>query len=428
MRLKIREELLHYIWRMQAYDKHLMRTDVGDSLEILNPGIHNHNAGPDFLNGKVRIDNTIWVGHIELHLRSSDWNRHAHGGDMQYQNVVLHVVYHHDEDIKMLDGTIIPCLSLESRIHPSLLERYQLLMNSTLWIPCQAHISQVEEVKKYTSIQRNLADRLEEKTAGLLDELMATGGDLSRIVYQQLAWAMGLSVNSEAMKTLMISIPYHIFQKHRDNLFQIEALLFGQSGMLEPATLSDEYPDALHREYQVLRAKYGLVPMSPTHWKYMRLRPAAFPTIRIAQLAKLIHTNDRLDQLVLDGKLASIHRALEVKAEGYWKYHYNWNTPSKPISKALGKSKREVILINAVAPLLWMYGRYRDSQKYRDQAILLLESIPAEKNSIIDRWSSLNLKARNAAETQGLIQLKKTKCNQQACLSCAIGHAILSEK
>lgn len=428
MKLRIREELLHYIWQLQAYDQiDLVSTD-GAKVEVLNPGILNHNAGPDFINAKIKIGRTLWAGHVEIHLKSSDWHRHKHGVDPQYQNVVLHVVYHADQEIKLKDNTLIPCLALESRIHPSLLRRYEVLLSERQWIPCEKHISQVSEIIITSTIHSRLADRLEEKATFLLAELENLKGDLSTLIYRRLAWSLGLSVNADAMKVLMSSISPNVIQKHRDNLFQLEALLFGQSGLLDDLKDEEEYIVSLKREYAILKVKFGLNSISPTHWKYLRLRPAAFPTIRIAQFAKLLNQVDRLDDLLLNGSEKEIHDALEVKADGYWKYHYTWGSPSIPRSKSLGKNKRQSILINTVAPILWMYGTYRNNRDYNERAITLLESSPREKNSIIDQWEKIGITSNNAADTQGLLQLKKTKCAQQRCLQCPIGHAIMSGK
>ena len=428
MKLRIREELLHYIWQIQAYDQIDLIITAGSKIEILNPGVLNRNAGPDFLNAKIKVGQTLWAGHVEIHLKSSDWHRHQHGKDAQYQNVILHVVYHEDQEIRLKDSTAIPCLSLESRIHSSLLEKYEVLMAQQQWIPCEEHISQVSDITITSTIQSRLADRLEEKSRELITELESLNGDLTVLIYRRLAWALGLSVNAEAMKALAISIPPNVIQKHRDSTFQLEAVLFGQSGLLEELNDEEEYIISLKREYTILKLKFGLTPISSTHWKYLRLRPAAFPTIRIAQFAKLLNKVDRFDELLLHGSAEDIHKALDVNADGYWKYHYTWGTASSPRSKSLGKSKRQIILINAVAPILWMYGTYRNNQDYNDRAIALLESIPKEKNSIISRWEGMGIEVQNAADTQGLLHLKKTNCSKQRCFQCPIGHSILSMK
>ncbi len=416
---------MHYIWQVHCFDMSDLRTTDGKSIEIQSFGIYNRNAGPDFLNGKIKIGDTIWAGHIEMHLRSSDWRRHKHGADARYNNVILHVVFLEDERIKLQDGTLLPCLTLDNRIDPALVKRYEGLINNRTWIPCQAHIDTVSKIVKTSTIQRMMAERMEEKALVLKQELDELEGDLSMLIYRQLAWGLGLSVNGDAMRQLVTSLPYKIIQRHRDDLFQVEALLFGQAGMLEEPG-EDEYRVSLRREYKILSRKFSLRPMPSTQWKYLRLRPAAFPTIRIAQLAQILHRVSRLDDVLLSGSKVGILKALDVKAEGYWKYQYTWGTPSTPRAKSLGRAKRDIILINVVAPLLWLIGIRKDQRAMKDKALSILEGIGSEKNSIIARWRQLGYEAENAAESQGLLQLKKTKCDQQRCLECPIGHQILS--
>ena len=426
MKYKIREELLHYIWQVHAFDLNHLKTESGEEIEIISRGIANHDAGPDFLNGKIRIGDTIWAGHIELHLRSSDWKRHDHSPDPQYQNVILHVVYHADIPIQRKNKIPIPCLSLESRIHPSLLKTYEHLMNNQKWVPCEEHLEEINELTIHSTIEKMLASRLDQKASDLESQLQELNGDISLLIQQQLAWSLGLRVNGEAMKTLMQSIPFHAIQKHRSQLFQLEALLFGQSGLL-PEEDDDDYITTLKREYEFLKTKFSLTPMPATYWKFHRLRPAAFPTIRIAQFAKILHTVDRLDLLLLEGKPEQIRKALTIQIDGYWKYHYTWNSPSAPRAKSIGKSKQDIILINAVVPVLWFYGTYRQQEALKDKALNILESISPEHNSIITKWKGLGINSTTAFDTQGLLQLKKHFCNHQKCLSCPIGHHLLSK-
>lgn len=426
MKYKIREELLHYIWQVHAFDLNQLKTESGAEIEIISRGTANYDAGPDFLNGKIRIGDTTWAGHIELHLRSSDWKRHDHTPDPQYQNVILHVVYHADMPIQRENNTLIPCLSLESRIHPSLLRTYEHLMNNQQWVPCEEHIGDIAELTIHSTIEKMLASRLDQKAQQLEADLTTLNGDISLLILHQLAWSLGLRVNGDAMKALMQSIPYHAIQKHKNQLFQLEALLFGQSGLL-PSDDNDEYILTLHREYEFLKTKFSLMPIPATYWKFHRLRPAAFPTIRIAQLAKVLHTVDRLDLLLLEGNPDQIKKALSVNIDGYWKYHYTWNSPSSPRVKSIGKSKIDVILINALVPVLWFYGTYRQQDALKDKALAILENIGAEKNSIIRKWQEIGINATSAFDTQGLLQLKKHYCNHQKCLSCPIGHQLLSK-
>lgn len=424
MQIKIREELLHYLWQLKKFDHTELKTTDGRELRIISYGHLNHNAGPDFLEGKIEIDGTLWAGHIEMHLLATDWHRHKHSDDPAYANVILHVVYHHDSDVALPDGSKIPTLNLENRISPRLIEQYQHLLANKSWIPCQDNIHNVNGLTKTSTVERMMAERLIEKSALLKSQLDAGEQDLSALIYKRLAYAMGLSVNAVSMEKLITQLPNSIIQKHRDDLFQLEALMLGHSGLID--NIEDDYANALLREYQVLAQKFGLQAMQIVEWKYSKLRPAAFPTLRIAQLAKLIHTIPRIDNLLLTGSPEEIKSSLSIKVDGYWKYHYRFGIASTPKPKSLGKSKIEVILINAVVPILWTYAELRKDEVLKEKAITLLSSIASEKNSITDKWKVLEMPHENAADSQGLIHLKKNYCDKRRCLHCPIGVSILS--
>ena len=423
MKIKIKEELLHYLWQLKKFEHSDLRTTDGKEVRIISYGRLNYNAGPDFLEGKIEIDGTVWAGHIEMHLFSSDWYKHRHHKDPAYNNVILHVVMEHDQVVTLPSGEVIPCLVLENRISDQLLTQYQHLLNNKNWVPCEDHITEVSEIIKHSTIQRMMAERVIDKCQLLKQQLGNLDNDIAKLVYQRLAYSFGLSVNGHAMETLAIQTPYTIIQKHRDDLFQLEALLFGQSGLLDKS--KDEYALSLLKEYKILAHKYTLTPMKAVAWKYSKLRPAAFPTIRIAQFSKLLHTISRIDHLILNGSLKEIHEALDLKADGYWKYHYNFDTPSAPRAKALGKTKRNTIVINTIVPILWLCGEMRQDQTLKDKAIALLELISAEKNSITTRWVQLGMSNLNAADSQGLLHLKKYYCDKQGCLKCPIGTSII---
>ncbi|MEL6389371.1 MAG: DUF2851 family protein [Bacteroidota bacterium] len=426
MKVKLKEELLHYLWQMKRFDQNDLRTTSGLELSIQAFGQLNHDAGPDFNNGRILVDGTSWVGHIEMHLLSSDWYRHRHHDDPAYDNVVLHVVYHHDREIIRRDGTTIPCLELESRIDQHTLDQYQSLLSTRNWVPCEKHLSTVSELTKRSTLDRMLAERLAQKAQLLATELEQLNGDLATLIYQRFAYSLGLTVNASAMQRLARCIPYRILAKHRDDLFQLESLLFGTSGLI-PSTHQDDYVNALRREFAILRSKYELESLQAVEWKYFKLRPAAFPTIRIAQLAKLIHQIPRLDDLLIQGSVSEIHTQMAVKAEGFWKYHYTWDTASSPRAKTLGKSKREVIIINTVAPILWLIGETKSEQRSKDKAIHLLESVKGEKNHITNKWAALGMPNESAMDSQGLVHLKKQFCNQSKCLACPVGVNIMSQ-
>jgi len=421
----IREDLIHYIWLTKSFDQKNLKLIDGRSLEIISKGHHNSNAGPDFLDARINIDRTIWAGHIEIHLKASDWLRHRHNSDPQYQNVILHVVLDADIDISLTDGTIIPCLALRDRIDHNLIGKYQYLQNNRSWIPCEKSIVEVDEITKEMTKDRSLAERLTSKSDILQSALEGLSNDLNELIYQRLAWAFGLKVNAEAMTTLAKSLPYKMIQKHGDQLVQIEALLFGQSGLLDQ-DIDHPYVKDLHREYTTLKAKFSLRPISPVLWKYARLRPPAFPTIRLAQFARFLYQVSRLDDLLFNSDLPQLRTALDITLSGYWEEHYRFGVSAKRKNKHLGDATKDVIIVNAIVPLLFMYGRIHQEESYKEKAIALLESVPPEHNGITRRWVSLGMTNQNAAESQALLELKKTNCDQHKCMQCPLGHKIIT--
>ena len=422
----IREDLIHYIWKTKSFDQSDIKTTDGQDITIVNFGHHNHDAGPDFLNAKVEINSTLWVGHIEIHLKASDWLRHRHDNDPAYQNVILHVVMEADSPIKLQDGTKIPCIELKNRINHQLIGKYQYLQNNQSWIPCAALITSTSQITRETTKSRAIAQRLTHKAKLLTTELSNLNQDLNELIYQRLAWAFGLKVNADTMVTLTRSIPYTIIAKHKDQKLQIEALLFGQSGLL-PKESEEPYVQRLIREYDVLKAKFKLVPMAAVQWKFSKLRPPAFPTIRIAQFAAFLYAIPRLDDLIFNHGLKEIKQSLDIALGGYWKDHYRFGRTSTARKKTLGPGTQSIIIINAIVPILYMYGADRQSESHREKAIELLESLPPELNSITKRWSQLEMSNDNAADSQALLELKKANCDQHQCMSCPIGHKIVSE-
>jgi len=421
----IKEELLHYVWKLKSFDHQSLKTVDGLILEIIHPGYHNHDAGPDFLDAKIEVDGTLWAGQVEIHIKSSDWLRHRHDTDDAYQNVILHVVFEDDARIKRKDDTTIPTLELGPLISQKLLARYHRLSHNQLWIPCEEQISMASDITISVTKEKALTQRLSYRARQLRDQLEELDGDLITLIYQRLAWSFGLKVNALAMQRLASLTPYQVIQKHIDQPDQVEALLFGQSGLL-PSEHQDTYVNVLSREYTVLKQKFGLTAMAPVEWKYAKLRPANFPTIRIAQFASFLKKHHRLDDLIMDGDTQQIKEALDIELGEYWKTHYKFDKESASRIKKLGKSAKHVIIINAIVPLLFMYGSARKSQLHKDKAIALLESLPSEKNSIINRWKSLGISVSAASDTQALIELKKQNCDLQGCMSCPIGHKIMS--
>ncbi len=422
----IKEDLIHYIWKTKSFNQKDLLTTEGVPLNIISFGQHNHDAGPDFLNARVSMNGVTWAGHIEIHLKSSDWLKHRHNHDRQYQNVILHVVLEADTVIRLSDGTIIPCLELRSRIDKKLISKYQYLQNTKSWIPCASEIASVDTLSKQLTIDRNLTERLSNKTEELITQLSDLNNDWSELIYQKLAWAFGLKVNADAMLVLAKSLPYKIIQKNRDHINNIEALLFGQSGLL-PDDPMDSYVERLRSQYRLMQEKYALKPISKVLWKFSRLRPAGFPTIRIAQFAQLLHLGPRLEHLFFHENLESAESILDIKVSDYWKDHYRFGKLSSNRKKSIGTTTKAIIMINAVVPILFMYGIVRKSESHKEKAIHLLERIPPEHNGITNRWKDLGMNNQTAADSQALIQLKKFNCDHYKCMDCPIGHKIISD-
>lgn len=422
---KIREELLHYIWKLQSFDQSNLTTIDGLSLDVIQPGQHNHDAGPDFLNAKIEVDGTTWVGHIEIHIKSSDWLRHQHDRDQAYQNVILHVVKEYDSPIHRIDGTTIPTLEIGPKLSSHMISRYHQLMHHQKWIPCESHIGAVSDITIASTLDKAITQRLSDKSKELYHLLQDYNQDFYKLIYHRLAWSFGLKVNAEAFGRLAALCPYHIIQKHIDQPHQIEALYFGQSGLL-PSESDDTYVNILIREYTFLRRKFGLTPMAKVEWKYARLRPANFPTIRIAQFASFIKNSGNLEELIFKRDTDSLIKSLDVTVDDYWQHHYKFDKVSESRTKNIGLNTRRNIIINAVAPLLFMFGEIRDSQVHKDRALTLLESLPSEHNSIIKKWNDLGIRSNTALTSQALLQLKKKDCDHHGCLSCPVGHKIMS--
>ncbi len=421
----MKEDLLHFLWRTRRFDANDLATTGGESLEILYPGEHNTHAGPDFLNARLRIGDTIWAGNVEMHLKSSDWLRHNHQADRAYDNVILHVVMEEDQPILRSGGARIPCLEMKNRLPARILGTYRKLLNNEYWIPCQHFFQEVPATTKSLWLDRLLVERLERKTTAIHSTLERNGKDWEETFYQFVARNFGLKVNADAFGTLAETLPQKILARNRDDLLKIEALLFGQAGMLE-RSFEEAYPLALQKEYLFLKKKYTLSPIASVQWKYLRLHPSNFPTIRLAQFARLVYSAAQLFSKILEVKSqAEIEVLFEVKLDGYWLTHYTFEQVSAPRRKSFGKEAIRLLTINTIVPFLFLYGKINGDESFKDQALRLLETLPAEKNAIIRGWEALGVEANSAYRTQALLQLKNEYCAKKRCLECAIGAAIL---
>ena len=422
----MREDLLHYVWRLLRFDQSSLRTTQGEPVEILRRGQLNPNAGPDFMNARLRIGETTWAGNVEMHLNSSEWLRHGHQHDRAYDNVLLHVVLDEDVPIYRPDGSRIPCLELRRRIPPRIFNTYLRLLHNEHWIPCQYHFYKATELTKNMFLDRVLIERLERKTEDISALLERNRNDWDNAFAQYLARYLAGPKNSEPAEELMRALPVKLFAKHADQPLAAEALVFGQSGLI-PENIEEEFPQKLQKEYKFLAAKYELTPLRPERWKFLRMRPAGFPTVRLAQLAAVVRQHARPFHKVLNSKSVEELRALfEVLPHPYWHTHYRFGRESVEREKPLGRTTVDSLLVNVVAPFLWLYADRRGNDTERDRALQLLEALPAERNKIVRGWQALGQTPESAYRTQALLQLKKDYCDRNRCLDCAIGNTILT--
>ncbi len=420
------EKLLHFIWKFRLFEQQDLCTTGGEKIEIVHQGTYNTDAGADFQNAKIRIVKTLWAGNIEIHVNSKDWFAHKHEQDASYNNVILHVVYESAGRIaSRKNGETIPTLELKSRINTNTLYRYEELAKRKTWIPCAKFFKEVDEFTTKNFLERLSIERLENKVAQINLLLADSENDWENVMFQMTGRYFGASINKDPFFLLAKSLPVKVWAKHQNDLLQMEALLFGQAGFLEEK-FDDEYPNRLRKEYLYLKRLHYLQPLKKEVWKFLRLRPSNFPTLRLAQLAALMNKEVKLFSAIREAKnTKAIHQLFEVDVSDYWLNHYQFDKPSKKVNSHLGAAMKNTLLINAVAPVLFAYGKYKDNDAYCDKAIALLEKCEAESNSIITGWKKLNLSATNAYETQAMLQLKNEYCDRFNCLNCAIGTRIL---
>lgn len=422
------EDFLHFIWQYRLYGNQPLFTTIGEEIKVLQVGNSNQHAGPDFSNAKLIIAKTTWAGNVEIHIKASDWILHQHQNDNGYENVILHVVYDADEEIYRQDGTLIPTLVLKGLFDPELLEKYEGLVTSVNNFPCEKQVGEVDEFIIDNFLARVLVERLADKSAEVEQKVKELKGDWDEAFYHFMSKNFGFKVNALPMEILAQSLPQQLFAKHKDNPLQIEALLFGQAGFLNQK-FEDKYPQELKREYQFLQQKYALNPIDLSLWKFMRMRPQNFPTLRLAQFAALIVNSNHLFSKILtirDYKnSAQLFENLPVNP--FWEKHYHFNKDTKNVSTQLGKNSIDNILINTLSIFFFAYGRTMGQQNHETRALHLLENLPAENNAVIDQFATAGVKVKTAFNSQGLLQLKKKYCNEKKCLNCAIGIKILKQ-
>lgn len=421
----ITEDFLHYVWLTKSFDQTNLATVEGLPLKILTFGHHNPSDGPDFLDARIQVGDVVWSGSVEIHINSSDWDRHGHSPDKNYKNTILHVVYRHDRHIRINDTEeVLPCLEVGPRISENQIKLLHSFDHNK-WIPCESLISEASDISIFSTKERSLSSRMVRrwKEVNILNE--ETNYDWEEFGYRLLCRAFGLVHNSEAFLAIAKTLPLKVLKKNSHSLLSVEALLYGASGILDQS-FKDDYPNRLKNEYDFLKKKYSINSGSLISLKHKAVRPQNFPEISLSQFANLI-TKDGIISKLLDQDQKGLFALLKVSTSEYWNNHYTFDQLSKTKKKTLGVSRIRIIIINAIVPTLYYLGKkYSDEDRIK-KAISLLEEMPTEKNSIITRWQKLGLTTKSAYDSQALLELKKHHCDLQKCMSCPIGHNILKK-
>jgi len=416
------ERLLQFIWQFQYFNRNSLYTTAGEPLLIERPGTWNHHQGPDFSAAMIRIGNTKWVGNIELHLRSSDWNKHNHATDDRYHNIILHVVWEDDAPVQDQHGQPVSTLVLEHRIPKLLLDRYEQMMHTVASIPCAAYLPALSNLGWAAWKERLAAERLERKSQQVLNYLQQSGGNWEETCWWLLASGFGVRVNTVLFEMMARSLPLSVLGKHRNQLQQLEALLMGQANLLS-GRYEDAYALLLQREYHFLRKKYRLQPVNKQP-AFLRMRPAAFPTLRLAQLAIFLQRCHGFFALIRETtESKTLIDQLMVTANDYWHYHYVFDEETVFQPKQLGKQMAVNILINTVIPILFAYGLHTGEEACKERAIQWLYQLPPEQNQLTRKWDAVT--NQSALDSQALIELTNHYCNDKRCLDCAVGNKIL---
>ena len=423
----MREDFLHFVWQYQQFNTRSLTTTQGHPLTILRVGKLNNHAGPDFYEAHLIIDDVRWIGQVEIHLTTTDWVKHGHAGNLHYNNVILHVVFEETIKIYRTDGSEIPCLVLKDRIFPNLSLLFSQLITHKDKLPCSFHWPHVSPLVKRKWLETLTVERIEAKTAVLKDHYTLLNGDWEQLAFQRLAYNMGLIVNTEPFLQVARSIDFKKLQRLQ-NLFQIEAILFGQANFLgeEEEILTDEYQIKLKVEYLFQKQKHDLTPIPSGQWRYMRMRPSGFPEKRMAALAGFIFQTEHLKSKIIALKNKSeLFSFFDIRTSLYWKNHFRFGKISAQTSTAAGHDLIQRIAINFVIPFQFLFSEIYQLPNVKEHAIDLLNDLEAEDNLLIRDWKKMGIIPISAAESQGLIHLKKEYCDKRRCLSCSIGHAIL---
>ena len=420
----MQEALLHYIWKNSIFESKEFKADSGEVIRIIDPGLYNNDGGPDFTNARIEIAGTLWAGNIEIHLQSSDWYSHQHNTNPVYDNVILHVVSENNRSCYNSAGRQIPCIILP--VDELIENRYNQLLQNKNTIPCSKSVAGIDPVRKSFWLNALSIARLENKSRYINELLALTRNSWEDTFFINLARSFGLKTNSLPFELLAKSVFLKHIISHPDNTFRTEAILFGQAGFLEEEP-ADDYQAMLKKEYDFNRKKYGITPVNKQLWKFLRLRPLNFPTVRIAQLCNLLSKNIQLvSQTLSCSTKEELYRLYSCEVSEYWKSHFNFGKQSAECEKKIGIETINRIIINSIVPFMFVYGKTKNNTQLQETAIRILETLPPEKNQISKLWIKLGSPLKNASDSQALIELTRQYCSKKRCLDCQIGHALLN--
>lgn len=415
------EEFIYYLWENRLLSNDLVTVD-GEEVNIISVGIRNHDSGPDYLDTRIKIGDTLWGGHVEMHVNTSDWFRHGHQDDEAYNNVVLHVVYHND-----CERLNIPTVEIAGKFDENILARYEGFMRSRQWIPCEKIISNVQQFTWLSWLERLVVERLETEVKDVFTCLVENNYNWEETVYQRVMRYLGMKVNNDAFERLAKILPLKILRKHIDNALQVEAMIFGCAGFLE-GMFEEPYPVLLQREFKILKSKFNLSVMPMACWKFLRMRPPNFPTVRLAQTASLICSCDTLFSKILTiNDLKTIRNVFDVKTNDYWDTHFIFGKPSKKMTKTFGTTAVDMLIINAIAPVLFCYGIYHDNEALKEKSLGFLEKMKPEDNLVIRKFEKMGVNVCNAQQSQAVLHLYKCYCKKRKCLNCRVFSALFKK-
>ena len=425
----MKEEFLHYLWKYSLYDTDSLTDCEGNRIIILNPGEYNRDSGPDFFNARILLAGTVWAGNIEIHTNSSHFETHGHHKDPAFNNVILHVVARNDRNVCNERGEEL--LTVEIKFDDKLCEKYNSLVNNPAVIACQNEISAIDPFLIKYWLNDLVVERLQQKSQLVMKILSETGNDWEETFFRMVTRYFGFRVNAEPFEMLASALPFRIIRKHSDNRLQVESLLFGTAGMLDEGlfreAVEDDYYLKLIREYKVLSAKYSLPQIHGWLWKFSKLRPLNFPTLRISQLAAMFMSPDGMFSKILENDhIDKIRKFFELTASPYWDDHYVFGKKSVNVQKSTGAQASEILLINAVIPVIFSYGQKNCNSEFCEKAVDLLDKTASESNLIIKEWSAAGIESDSALYSQALIQLRNNYCKKRRCLDCLIGNQIIS--